>query len=109
VREDLGGLRPPHSIYTVSEIEVTDAAGAAAYGKLVQPAITAAGGHIFNTAGGKVVKIAGAAPPTRVAINEWDSLEQAQAFYNSKAYNDIAPQRDKAQKIIRLYAVEAVK
>jgi uncharacterized protein (DUF1330 family) len=94
--------------YTVSEIEVTDAAGAAAYGKLVQPAIKAAGGHIFNTAGGKIVGIMGAAPPTRVAINEWDSLEQAQAFYNSTAYKDIAPQRDKAQKIIRLYAVEAV-
>jgi uncharacterized protein (DUF1330 family) len=37
-----------------------------------------------------------------------DSLEQAQAFYSSKAYKDLTPQRDKAQKIIRLYAVEAV-
>jgi uncharacterized protein (DUF1330 family) len=94
--------------YTVTDIEVIDVAAANAYGQLVTPRISAAGGHPFNTAGGKVVGIVGAAPPTRVAINEWNSLEQAQAFYNSSAWKDLAPQRDKAQKIIRLYAVEAV-
>jgi uncharacterized protein (DUF1330 family) len=41
-------------------------------------------------------------------VSDPDSLEQAQAFYSSKAYKDLTPQRDKAQKIIRLYAVEAV-
>jgi uncharacterized protein (DUF1330 family) len=50
----------------------------------------------------------GAAPPKRVGIVEWDSLEQAEAFYKSKAYNDLAPQRDKAQKVIRRYAVEVM-
>jgi uncharacterized protein (DUF1330 family) len=94
--------------YTVTELEVIDVTAANAYGQLVTPRISAAGGHPFNTAGGKIVGIVGAAPPTRVAINGWDSLEQAQAFYNSSAWKDLAPQRDKAQKIIRLYAVEAV-
>jgi uncharacterized protein (DUF1330 family) len=94
--------------YTVTEIEVIDLAAANAYGQLVTPRINANGGHSLNTAGGKIVGIVGAAPPTRVAINEWNSLEQAQAFYNSSAWKDLAPQRDKAQKIIRLYAVEAV-
>ena len=63
--------------YTVTDIEVIDVAAANAYGQLVTPRISAAGGHPFNTAGGKVVGIVGAAPPTRVAINEWNSLEQA--------------------------------
>jgi uncharacterized protein (DUF1330 family) len=94
--------------YTVTDIEVIDVTAANAYGQLVTPRISAAGGHPFNTAGGKIVGIVGAAPPARVAINEWNSLEQAQAFYNSSAWKDLAPQRDKAQKIIRLYAVEAV-
>ena len=85
-----------------------DPAATAAYGPLVQAQIKAAGGRIFNTAGGKVVAIIGAAPPNRVAINEWDNLDQAVAFYKSKAYTDLAPQRDKAQKIIQLFAVEAV-
>ena len=59
-------------------------------------AIKSAAGRNFNTAGGRVAAIVGEAPK-RVAINEWDSLEAAQAFYNSKAWKDLAPQREKAQ------------
>src|SRR4051812_3393204 len=61
-----------------------------------------AGGRVFNTAGGQTVAIVGAAPK-RVAINEWDSLDQLQAFYKSKAWTDLAPQRDKAVKTIRIF------
>ena len=50
----------------------------------------------------------GVAAPKRVAITEWDSLEQAQAFYNSAAWKNLAPQRDKAVKTIRRYVVEAL-
>jgi uncharacterized protein (DUF1330 family) len=50
-----------------------------------------------------------AAPPGRVIINEWDSIEQAQAFYKSKAYTDLVPQRDKAMKVNRVYLVETIK
>jgi hypothetical protein len=35
------------------------------------------------------------------------SLDQAEAFYKSKAWLDLAPQRDKADKTIRRYTVEA--
>jgi hypothetical protein len=41
------------------------------------------------------------------AIVEWDSVDDAVAFYKSKAWTDLAPQRDKTQKTIRRYAVEA--
>lgn len=41
-----------------------------------------------------------------VAIAEWDSLNDAVAFYESKAWTDLAPERDNAVKIIRRYAVE---
>jgi uncharacterized protein (DUF1330 family) len=94
--------------YTISEIETLDAAAQAAYVPDILAAIKAAGGRNFNTAGGKIAAIVGEAPK-RVAINEWDSLEQAQAFYKSKVWNDLAPKRDKAQKLIRAYAVEALK
>ena len=33
-------------------------------------------------------------------IDKWDSLEAAQAFYNSKTWKDLAPQRDKAQAVV---------
>jgi uncharacterized protein (DUF1330 family) len=94
--------------YLVTEIEVLDAAATDAYGTLIRPTQTAAGGRVLRTAGGKVVAFEGAAPPKRVAITEWDSLEQAQAWFNSAARKDLMPQRDKAEKVIRSYAVEAV-
>ena len=92
--------------YTITEAEVLDAAAQAAYNPLIQAEIKAAGGRVFRTGGGRIVAFVGAAPK-RVAINEWDSPEQAQAFFTSKAYKDLAPQRDKAVRTIRRYVVEA--
>ena len=74
----------------------------------MQAAIKSAGGRLFNTAGGKIVSIMGAAAPTRVAVSEWDSLEKAEAFYKSKGFLDLASERDKAETVTRLYAVEAL-
>jgi uncharacterized protein (DUF1330 family) len=91
--------------YAVSELEPLDAAAAAAFAAVARAAHTAAGARPFRTGGGKIVAIDGAAPKS-VAIIEWDSLEQAQAFYNSKAWTDL-PQREKATKTIRRYVVEA--
>ena len=91
--------------YIVSESEVLDAAAAATYGPLVQAAQKAAGGRSFRTTG-KIVARVGTAPQ-RVGLSEWDSLEQAQAWFNSAARKDLEPQRVKAIKIIRQYVVEA--
>ena len=91
--------------YVVSESEVLDAAAAAAYSPLVQAAQKAAGGRSFRTTG-KTVAIVGVAPK-RVGLSEWDSLEQAQAWFNSAARKNLEPQRDKAIKILRQYVVEA--
>ena len=92
--------------YTITETETLDAAAQATYSALQQAALKAAGGRSFRTPGGRIVAFTGDAPK-RVAINEWDSLEQAQAFFNSKAFKDLEPQRSKAVKTIRRYAVEA--
>ena len=96
--------------YTISETDPLDAAAAAAYTPLVQAAQKAAPGNPrnFQTTGGRIVALEGTAPK-RVAITEWDSLEQAQAFYSSKAFKDLEPQRNKAVKTIRRYIVEGKK
>jgi uncharacterized protein (DUF1330 family) len=94
--------------YTVSELETLDATAIAAFVPAIQAAQQAAGGRNLHTAGGKVVALEGTAPK-RVAVTEWNSLEQAEAFYKSKAWNDLAPQRDKAVKTTRRYVVEATK
>jgi uncharacterized protein (DUF1330 family) len=95
--------------YTVSESETVDTAHVAAFVSALEDAQSAAGGHNLHTRGGRIVTLDGPAAPKRVAIIEWDSLEQAEAFYKSQAYHDLAPHRDRAIKVIRRYAVEAVK
>ena len=94
--------------YTVTELQTIDAKAAADFAKRISEAQTKAGGRNFRTGGGKVVGLEGPPPPQRVAITEWDSLEKAEAFWKSKDWTDLAPERDKALKTIRRYAVEAV-
>ena len=93
--------------YIVSELEVVDTAANATVVPLIQAAQKAAGGRTFNTGRGKIIALEGAPAPKNVAISEWDSLEQAQAFNNSPAWKNLVPQRDKSSKTIRRYLVEA--
>jgi uncharacterized protein (DUF1330 family) len=93
-------------VYWVSETEALDDAAVAAYAPLIRAAIDAAGGKRLNVPGGKGVAFVGA-PPKRVAISEWDSLEAVEKFYKSDAFTKLAPQRDKAAKTIRSFAVQS--
>jgi uncharacterized protein (DUF1330 family) len=93
-------------VYTVTEIDISNVgAYMKEYTPVVQPIIKKAGGKLL-AASLKVTAIEGT-PPKRVAINAWDSLEQAQALYNSADYKE-------AQKIglkyakFRRYAVEGL-
>ena len=94
--------------YSVGEVEVMGAMDSS-YLPTVRKAIEAGQGHALRTLNGRVVSIEGAPPPKNVAIIEWDSLDNAVAFYKSKAWTDLAPQREKAQKTIRRYVVEVEK
>jgi uncharacterized protein (DUF1330 family) len=91
--------------YTVTENQVVDQKLAAEFAGRVATAQAAAGGRNLRTGGGKVTAMEGT-PPARVGIVEWDSLEKAEAFFKSKAWTDLLPERDKAIKTVRRYAVE---
>jgi uncharacterized protein (DUF1330 family) len=95
--------------YVISENEILDASAQAAYLPTARKLIEGAHGHALRTAGGRVVQIEGGAPPKSAALTEWDSVDDAVAFYKSKAWTDLAPQRDKAVKVVRRYAVEVEK
>jgi uncharacterized protein (DUF1330 family) len=95
--------------YSVSEFEILDASAQATYLPLARKALEAAHGRALRTAAGRVVQIEGAPAPKTVGIVEWDSLDDAVAFYKSKAFADLAPQRDKATKVVRRYVVETEK
>ena len=92
--------------YIVTETEVIDPAALAAFTPQARAANAAAGGRPVARPGGKIVALVGEAPK-RVGISEWESLEKAQAYQNSAAFKDLAPQRNKAVKVIRTYVIEA--
>jgi uncharacterized protein (DUF1330 family) len=91
--------------YSVTEIEVIDAAALKAYLPTVVADVAVAGGMPVNNPGGKIVGLVGEAPK-RIAINEWSNIDKAQAFYNSADWKKLAPLRDKAEKITRQYIIE---
>lgn len=83
--------------YLVAEIEVTDADAYKGYAAKAGPIITACGGK-YLARGGKVAGLEGAAPAPRFVIVEFKSFDAAQACYWSKAYQAVAPIRQKASK-----------
>ena len=95
--------------YSIAEVEVTDASAQPGYLPVVRKALEQSHGRSLRTLNGRVVSVEGGTPPKNVAIVEWDSVDDALAFYKSKAWNELAPQREKAQKTIRRYVVEVEK
>jgi uncharacterized protein (DUF1330 family) len=96
--------KPP--VYTVIEIDVKNVdAYMKEYVPVVQPIIKKAGGALL-AASLKVTALEGT-PPKRVAINRWDSLEAAQALYNSAEYKAAQKIGDK-YATFRRYAVEGL-
>jgi uncharacterized protein (DUF1330 family) len=75
----------------------------------IRKEIDARHGRSLYTVNGRVIPLAGDAVGTNVAIIEWNSVEDAQAFYSSKSWTDWDSAREKAQKTLRRYIVEAEK
>ena len=93
-------------VYTVTEIDVTNVdAYLKEYTPVIQPIIKKSGGKLL-AASLKVTAIDGT-PPKRAAINVWDSLEEAQALYNSPEYKEAQKIGEKYAKF-RRYAVEGL-
>jgi uncharacterized protein (DUF1330 family) len=93
--------------YSVGEIEpIGGATLSPSYLDNIKKEINKSHGRSLRTLNGQVFHIEGAPAPTKVAIMEWDSADDAKAFYKSKAWTDYVPERDKVQKTIRRYIVE---
>jgi uncharacterized protein (DUF1330 family) len=95
--------------YSVAKLELLNPDVQPTYLAAVREAIAAAHGRPLRTAAGRVVSIEGSPAPQHSAIVEWDSVDDAVAFYHSKAWTDLASERDKSQKTIRRYVVEVEK
>jgi uncharacterized protein (DUF1330 family) len=91
--------------YTVAEVEVTDPATFRKYAEATGGSIPSSGGR-FIARGGKTFVVNGA-PPKQIILIQWDSLEAAQAFFESDSYKQLIPIRDKASNF-RAFVIEGV-
>jgi uncharacterized protein (DUF1330 family) len=106
---DVQGLhaqaKPP--LYSVAEIDVSNLdAYLKEYVPLAQAAIKAGGGRIL-AAGQNITAIKGTPPKSRVAILQWESIEQYNAWRKSAAYVDARKIADKYAKF-RSFAIEGM-
>ena len=95
--------------WSIGEEEPLDMAALNTYLPGIRDAILQHHGKSFRTLNGRVIQVEGAAPPKNVAIVEWDSVDDALAFYKSDVWKASQAQREKAYKITRRYIVEAEK
>ena len=73
--------KPP--VYTISEISITNNdAYMKEYAPKAQALIKEKGGKRIAASNG--IAIEGRAPATRIAVNQWESLEQAKGYFFSK-------------------------
>ena len=76
--------------YVLAEVDITDPALFAEYGKQVAPTVTAYGGR-YLVRGVEAQRMVGDHPARRFVVLEFPSLEQAKAWYDSQEYK---PARD---------------
>ena len=97
--------KPP--AYVIAEIDVTNPEP---YDKQYVPpaakAITVGGGK-YIVRGGGVVALYGEPPKPRIAVMVFESMEKAQAAFDSSAFKEAKKVGDKYAKF-RVYAVEGV-
>jgi uncharacterized protein (DUF1330 family) len=92
--------KPP--AYVVAEIDVDDKE----YVPPAAKAITDAGGK-YVVRGGRTVAIFGQPPQPRIAVMVFESMEKANAAFESSAYKEAKKIGDKYAKF-RVYAVEGL-
>jgi uncharacterized protein (DUF1330 family) len=91
--------------YVIAEVEVKDTVAVKPYSAKLRETLTPYDGHVI-IAGGKTTSLEGEPPKTYVMI-AFESVERAQAWYDSPAYTAIKPIRQRATNS-RLFIAEGV-
>jgi uncharacterized protein (DUF1330 family) len=93
--------------YSIGEIiPIAGATVSPSYLTAARKALADAGGRSMGTLKGRIFHAEGEPAPISVAMTEWDSADDARAFFQSKAWKDLAPEGEKTAKTIRRYIVE---
>jgi uncharacterized protein (DUF1330 family) len=89
-------------VYAVAEIEETDSAKFKPYLEGTVTTVPEAEAR-FLARGIKTFAPAGAPPKPVVAVVEWNSFEEAQAFFASDAYKNLIPSREAGSNFRALF------
>ena len=81
--------------YYIADFEVADREAIKPYSENVEATFKPFGGR-FIVRGAGAVPLEGQQPKGRLVIIQFDSMEKAQAWYNSPAYSELRPIRQKA-------------
>lgn len=92
--------------YVIVEIDVTDAEGYEEYKAPAAATVLASGGR-YLVRGGKTEVLEGDWQPKRIVVLQFDSVEQAKAWYNSKEYDTLKGIRQRTTNS-RMILVEGV-
>jgi len=90
--------------FYISEFVVTDREGMKPYSAQVESTFRPFGGR-YIVRGGKISTLEGEGPKGGMVVIEFDSRDQAQAWYDSPAYRRLMPIRHKSATS-RVYIVE---
>jgi uncharacterized protein (DUF1330 family) len=93
----------PHAFY-IAEFVVHDREGLKPYSANVESTFLPFGGR-YVVRGGKIATLEGEGPKGGMVMIEFDSVEKAQAWYHSPAYQKLMPIRHKSATS-RVYIVE---
>jgi len=83
--------------YFIGQFEIHDPAGYDVYRSQTAATIAPHGGR-FIVRGGRLHNFEGEPPLPRVVVIEFPSFDQAKAWYESEAYRQLIPIRQKAAK-----------
>jgi uncharacterized protein (DUF1330 family) len=93
----------PHAFY-IAEFVVTDREGMKPYSAQVESTFAPFSGR-YIVRGGKINGLEGDGPKGGMVVIEFDSRDQAQAWYDSPAYRKLRPIRQKSA-VSRVYIVD---
>ncbi|HEX8228198.1 MAG TPA: DUF1330 domain-containing protein [Chloroflexia bacterium] len=92
--------------YVIVEVDVTDPEGYEEYKTPAAATVIASGGR-YLVRGGKTEVLEGDWQPTRLVVLQFDSIEQAKAWYNSEEYEPLKGIRQRTTNS-RMILVEGV-
>lgn len=92
--------------YYVAEFELRDPEGIKPYSAGVAGTFEPFGGR-FIVRGGRIAALEGPPPGSRTVIIEFPSMERARAWYDSDAYQNLRPVRQRSG-ISRTYIIEGL-